>query len=257
MSNAAGAHPLEGRDPEEGEAIPVGDPRVRAFPDPADVFAPDQPWLERLLHPLVSIELSALDASWSGRVPLLSPVEPEDGLLGEETAAHHDDFAGENWISFRLDEQGRCSFLGQRRFFEIEDLEAAGSPRAGELGERYAGAAAQFAATRERFARVGVLTWADRQDPTRPREGWGFDDIIIDVLGGEPGYGNWTEYPPPAAFTLDESDPATPVLRLADGRPFTFVAATSGYPWREEGADAILVFFEPETRTVALTFDWT
>ncbi|GAB2566058.1 hypothetical protein [Leucobacter ruminantium] len=257
MSSAAGAHPLEDRDPEEGEAIIVGDPRVRAFPDPAAVFASDQPWLERLLHPLVSIELSAFNSAWNGRVPLLSPVEPEEGLLGENTAAHHDDYACENWISFRLDDKSRVAFLGQRRFFEIEDLEAAGRPRAVELSESYAEAAAEFAATRTRFARLGVLTWADKQDPTRPREGWGFDDVLVDALGGEPGYGNWAEYPPPAAFTLDDSDPATPVLRLADGRPFTYVAATSGYPWRSHGADAILVFFEPETRTVVFTFDWS
>ena len=71
------------------------------LPDPATVF--EEPWLARVLHPLVSIKLSALDASWAGRVHLLSPVEPEDGLLGERTTKDHDDFATENWISFHLD----------------------------------------------------------------------------------------------------------------------------------------------------------
>ncbi|WAC68222.1 hypothetical protein [Microbacterium sp. SL75] len=44
---------------------------------------------------------------------------------------------------------------------------------------------------------------------------------------------------------------------VADGRPFQFIAATSGYPWRWHGADAILLFFEPETRTAVLTFDFS
>jgi len=35
------------------------------------------------------------------------------------------------------------------------------------------------------------------------------------------------------------------------------VGSTAGYPWRSQGADAILLFFEPETRTAVLTFDWS
>lgn len=225
------------------------------LPDPATVF--EEPWLARVLHPLVSIKLSALDASWAGRVHLLSPVEPEDGLLGERTTKDHDDFATENWISFHLDDESRYRFLGQRRFFEIEALEASESLDAAALVSLYGRAEAEFSGTRARWERLGALVWGDRDDPTRQREGWGTDLALVDQLGGESGYGNWTAYPPPKAFVLDESDEASPVLRLADGRPFTFVAATSGYPWRESGADAILLFFEPETRTVALTFDWS
>lgn len=84
----------------------------------------------------------------------------------------------------------------------------------------------------------------------------GTDLALVDQLGGDAGFGNWAEFPPPAAFRLD-TDGASPVLTLADGRPFRFVAATAGYPWRDSGADAILLFVEPETRTAVLTFDWT
>ena len=76
-------------------------------------------------------------------------------------------------------------------------------------------------------------------------------------MGGEPGYGNWVAFRPPAALALDESNPVSPTLRLADGRPFTFIAATAGYPWVAQGPDAILMFFEPETRTAVFTLDWS
>jgi hypothetical protein len=35
------------------------------------------------------------------------------------------------------------------------------------------------------------------------------------------------------------------------------VAEVSGYAYCEEGADSILLFYEPESRTVLFTFDWS
>ena len=248
------------RGPSPGERVIGPDPRLTVLPGPGDVFAADQMWLERLLHPLVSVELGAIDPAWSGRVHLLSPVEPVEGLLGGDTVEHHDEFACENWISFRVEPDGHYRYLGQRELFALEageGAESAGADEPVELREFYAEAEAEFAAARVRWERLDKLVWGDEEDPTRPREGWDTDIAILDQLGGEPGYGNWTSFPPPAAFRLDESDPLTPVLRLVDGRPFAFVGCTAGYPWREQGADGILLFFEPETRTAVLTFDWT
>jgi hypothetical protein len=233
------------REPDGGERITAADGRFTVLPDDADVFVADQDWLGAVLHPLVSIDLSAVDPGWSGRVHLLSPVEPDDGLLGDTTTDHHDDHTGENWISFRVDDDGRYRFLGSRQYFAVEDNT-----------ELYTRAATEFAGTKVRYATAGALVWGDEDDPARQRDGWGTDIAIVDQFGGDPGYGNWVGTPP-AAFTLDRTDPVTPVLRLADGRPFTFVAATAGYPWRNQGADGILLFFEPQTRTAVLTFDWS
>lgn len=244
-------------EPAAGERITGPDPRIAVLPDPSEVFAADQPWLARLLHPLVSIDLAAFDPAWKGRVTLLSPVEPVSGLLGEETGEHHDEFACENWISFRAAPDGRLRFLGQRSFFEIEAAEAVGSDALASLREHYAEAEAWFAGSKARWERLGRLVWGDEEDPSRQREGWGTDIALVDELGGDPGDGNWTAFPPPAAFSLDLSRPSLPALRLADGRPFTYIGSTAGYPWRDEGADAILLFFEPETRTAVLTFDWS
>ncbi len=237
-----------------GERVLAADGRFTVFPDPAEVFVAEQPWLTRLLHPLVHIDLAAIDPTWRGRVPLLSPVEPEEGLLGETTGAHGNDYACVNWLSFRADTGGRWRFLGDRRLFALEGAEERGLTG---LSTLYAAAEAEFVGSRERWVRLGALVWGDETDLIRQREGWGGDVAIIDQLGGDPGYGNWTEFPPPPAFTLETADPLVPILRLADGRPFRFVAATAGYPWRRRGADAILLFFEPDTRTAAITFDWS
>jgi hypothetical protein len=242
------------RGPDEGEEVHAGDRRVHVFPDPASVFPDDQTWLARVLHPLLTIELSAIESAWAGTAPILSPVEPLEGLLGDRTLSAHDAFAGSNWITFRRGEAGCWRFLGQRQYFEIEQP---GAETNIELLKHYAAAEVQIAATRLRWERDGALTWGDHDDPTLVREGSRSDLALIDGLGGQATGGNWTSYGPPATLQLDETDDATPVLRLADGRPFTFIAWTPGYPWRKDGADAIMVFFEPETETLAVTFDWS
>ncbi|EWS81376.1 hypothetical protein BF93_17330 [Brachybacterium phenoliresistens] len=248
------------RAPAPGERVTAPDPRITVLPDPADVFAREQPWLARLLHPLVSVDLRLADPAWSGSAPLLSPVEPVDGLLGEETAAHHDAHAGTNWISLRQQADGRWRYLGARELFALEGLEgleARGEAAMPGLRHHYAEAEAEIAGARARWDRLGALVWGDEEDPSQQRAGWGTDFALVDQLGGEPGYGNWAGFPPPPAYILDESDPVTPVLRLRDGRPFVFLAATAGTPWRGAGADAILLFVEPGTRTAVLTFDWS
>lgn len=246
--------------PRRGDRIIGADPRIVVFPDPAEVFAVDQPWLARLLHPLVSIELSAIDPDWRGRVHLLSPIEPLDGLLGENTVEYHDAHACQNWISFQVESDGHYRFLGDRRFFEFEAENAASAShpdRVGGLSLAYAEADAEFAASRARWDRLGRLVWGSPDDPARQREGWGTNIAVLEALGGEPEEGNWTAFDPPVGMSLDRGAPGAPTPRLADGSPFVFVASTAGYPWREQGADAIMLFFEPNTRTALLTFDWT
>lgn len=243
------------RESRRGEAIHPGDPRIHVLPDPADVFAPQQPWLSRVLQAPVSVTLAAINPAWIGCLPILSPVEPIDGLLGEQTGSHHDEHAGVNWISFHLDEADRVAFLGRREFFSIEGHLQAHTPVPPDLRRHYERAEQEFADSAARWRRYGLLTRGSQSDPTRPRDGW-MPAAVVDRLGGDAGYGNWVSFPPPSAFRLDDTDPGTPRLRLADGRECVFVCATAGHLWREQAADAILVFFEPETRTVIMTYDW-
>lgn len=246
----------EVREPEPGERVLRADARVRVLPDPAEIFDTGQLWLGSLLHPLLSVELAAVNPECSGWLPLLNPVEPESGLLGEDTGEHWNDFACMNWISFRWTENGRLQFLGRRHFFQRESLREQGEDR---LEAHYARAGAEFRETGRRWAENGLLTHRGSRNHAHSPSADGTAEPtapLIDQLGGEPGYGNWPSYPPPAAFHLDESDPASPTLRLRDGRACTFIAGTAGYPWRADGPDSILMFFEPETRTVVYTFDW-
>ncbi|MHC6177205.1 hypothetical protein [Glutamicibacter sp. X7] len=191
------------------------------------------------------MRLNALQPGMPGVVHFLSPVA--DQLLFQPAAGEHGDYMAENWLIFQADHQGRYRYLGDPDASKLGDLSS---------GERER-AQTELAGAKTRWERYGRLLWGDANDPAKPREGWNDDIAFIDQLGGEPGYGNWTGYPPPRALSLDTEDPVSPVLATAAGKPLRFIGATAGYPWRDAGADAILLFVEPESGLVALTFDWS
>ncbi|PBS13807.1 hypothetical protein CMZ82_03245 [Lysobacteraceae bacterium NML93-0792] len=120
----------------------------------------------------------------------------------------------------------------------------------------YAVQQASYEASIQRYRRYGVPTYPDADDPLT-RSDWD-NGCVLQQLGGTTGYGNWTDCPTePDAFVMDTADSDNVFPRMRDGRPFRFIASTAGYPWQETGADSILLFYEPESRTVLLTFDWT
>lgn len=247
------------------EAITRADPRLRTFPAAQDVFVADQDWLARHLHPLLSIDLSAVDPDWDGWLHLVTPLEPHDGYVGGNTQDVHNDFTGENWIAFRREADGRYRFLGAKEYFLLEQAspspsngprQAAQARTRAELEAHYAVQRASYEASIHRFARYGALTHADPDDPLS-RSNWG-EGNLLDQLGGGTCHGNWTDCPDiPAAFEVDTTDPENVFPRWKDGAAFRFVASVSGYPWQDSGADAVILFYEPVSQTVLLTFDWT
>lgn len=55
----------------------------------------------------VSIDLPVIDPRWQGLIHPLSPVEPEEGCVGEHTPTLHGDSTRCNRGGFRLDENSR------------------------------------------------------------------------------------------------------------------------------------------------------
>lgn len=66
---------------------------LHPFPHMEDIFVPEQPWLKAHFLPLISIDLSVLNPEWQGQtVHMITPFEPYEGLIGEDTEAHHNEF---------------------------------------------------------------------------------------------------------------------------------------------------------------------
>lgn len=220
------------------ENIDEPQPFLRPFPEPEDVFVePVQKYVRHFL-PLVSIDLSAVNPEWNGWIHLLNPCEPEDGLIGEYTTEYYSYYCRENWIGFRLTEDNKYELLGDWRYFLLEGEDA---DEYTDLQEHYQQQHESFAAAKARFRAEGEM-----------------HDNFIDQLGGTVGWGNWSgDIGDGDKVPQDDSDddnirPLTP-----DGKPFHFVAGVPAYNYCASGADWILLFFEPESRTVLFTFDWT
>ena len=200
-------------------------------PLPEHVFVEDQAWLADQLLPLLSIDLGLLRPYLAGTVVhMLQPLGPIDGYIGDNTSECHNEFAGPNWFALHLTEENRYRFLGQDGYFEPYD-------------EKYAAGVKEYQAKVRAYEKKhGRLA-----DFPNSLKGKAVEQDWLDILGGDFWAGSWITEPPPPAFEFiyDEADER--IELTYKGRPFFPVACANGL--------TILMFYEPESRTVLFTFD--
>ncbi|UOP04797.1 hypothetical protein [Conchiformibius kuhniae] len=221
----------------ETQNITSLNPNFTAFPDAKTIFSTEQAWLAKHFLPLLSIDLAVFNPEWAGIVVhMLNPIEPYECYIGDETGEYHNEFTCRNWLAFRLSDDNRYIFLGQEGYFQNtpfhqpdEDLLA----QEAEMRQDHQQA-------KDFFQKHGKL----------PN-----NEAFLHVLGGKFEYSNWSTEDPPPAFHMDIADDGLNITY--QGKPFIQVAAVAGYNWGATGADAIILMYEPESRTVLFTFDWT
>lgn len=229
-----------------------------AFPEAAEVFVVDQQELARHLQPLLSIDASSVNPQWSGRLHLLSPVEPYEGLVGELT--ENMGFDGEllktNWIGFLL-ENGRYRLCGDPRYFFLhadnKDLPEAHPGMRDELQQHYTTEHAAYQEARQSYRERGYLTWPQYDDDKR--------FTFFDVLGGDAqGFANWVETVkfPMDIIKADDNSGDYSVWPLSPAkRRFHHVLSVPASHYGVSGADLIVMFYEPVEGLVLFTYDWT
>lgn len=226
-------------------------------PFPTDVFPADQAWLNQHMLPLLEIDLGVLRPELAGQVAtMLCPIEPYEGCIGDNTCAHHNEFTGSNWTAFKLTASNKMRFLGNEGYFQGDAGEDEGArAHITEMRDSYAKARAYF-------QQYGRLASYSRYGDGEPRE-----QAWLDTLGGAISCGNWTETTEiPEAFEIsilppmydrDRTPDMEDVTITRDGNKFFAVAEVAGYNWCAAGADAIVMLYEPESRTVLFSYDWT
>ena len=160
---------------------------------------------------------------------------------GDTTTPFHNEYTSPNWFALRLDAHNRYHFLGNPRYFARDTTQPETNPFYADVLARYAQAKAQFRAT-------GTIAHTE----------------FLDELGGGFSFGNWTEAAPiPSAFELtirtlagnqvDWDDPNNGISITLAGKPLYHIAWVAAYHYGCSGADAIMLFYEPDSRTVLFT----
>jgi len=216
------------------------------FPEASTIFSAAQPWLEKYLLPLASFDLASLDPALGDvRLHFIKPVEPDNDCIGDEAWATHTDYCCENWLCFHLEDDGTYRFLAEEDYFIGENA-------APDAQKYFAEVRASYQQIKQLYQESGVVVEK-------------LDKNGLPRFGSPPSFlpyfyqGNWSTMAPPAAFTTgedydnwgEEAD-----IRYQDKR-FICIATDAGYNWGEGGADTIFLLYEPHSRLVLMTFDYT
>lgn len=238
----------------ETQNITVLNEHLRPFPEAEAVFCSEQAWLSKHFIPLLSIDLAVFNPEWAGTVVhMLNPIEPYDCVIGDTTTEYHNEFTCPNWLAFRLNDDNRYVFLGQEGYFQNTPFHKVNTYLLQKEAEM-----------RESYQHAKQFFQEHAQLPN--------NNAFLDVLGGDFTDDNWSSgsHIPPSAFTIP-SEPAfsPPHPDFEDwliydfsnisyqGNPMIHIAEVAGYNWCSDGADAIILMYEPESRTVLFTFNWT
>ena len=210
------------------------------------------------MSPLISVDLGALDPTWSGWIHLVAPVEPVEQYLGTRTTQYSSYYTRENWIGFHVDETDHYHLMGDWRIFQAESLDD--SIRLDpQLIEFYEERHTAYDRTKLAYQQHGLLlppgivdrygldyaTDSARRHPSELLDCW-HEDVA-------PG-GNWASADLFPMESDDEYDTCFPLTE--DGRRFRFITSATGYNYTDSGADSILLFWDPVTRIALETFDY-
>ena len=213
------------------------------FPEASTVFSAAQPWLEKYLLPLASFDLASLDPAL-GDVRLHF-IKPNEGCIGGDTQVTYTDYCGANWLCFHLEDDGTYRFLAEEDYFLGENA-------APDAQKYFAKVRASYRQIKQLYRESGVVVqWLDHYN--------------LPCFGGPPIFlpyfyqGNWSTIEPPAAFTTGEDydnwDKEADIRY--QGRRFICIAIDASYHWGEGLADTIFLLYEPHSRLVLMTFDYT
>lgn len=237
--------------------ITTAQPYLTILPNNEAVFAASDSFLAKHLLPLISIDLSFINPEWQGHIHLLNPTEPYDGSIGMYTEEFHNEFTNENWFILQLDENNCYRWLADKNYFILEN------EKHPEFSKNFSYSQTmlrEHEQLRQDYQKNNIVI--SRMNAIHPDAK---PSVLINFLGGEARDGNWC-YPIEEHLTLQHFDLSqlgekysTRLIQVFDqnGRRYYFIASATAYEYSSHGADDILMFYQPETKRVLFTFDWT
>ncbi|NOZ41167.1 MAG: hypothetical protein GXP24_13215 [Planctomycetes bacterium] len=237
------------------------------FPAPESVFAKDVDRHMEFLLPLATVSLSHINTKWSGKVHFVVPIEPWDGLVGEQTTKYHTYLCRTNWIGFKVNRQWKYSLDADFRYFLKSDVENRKDVKITknemqELNSHYELTRISFDQKRSHFKANGALhaSYARRRNGQYP------DDSRSDLtgeLGGFAGWGNWPEigdFPLSRHVVFNEEfdeEETTPLPQAKDESDFVFIGWIPAGIYCKGPSYNLYLFYHRKKRLALTTFDWS
>ena len=225
------------------------------YPDPEDVFSGEVARHLKVAHPILTVPATEIDPAWTGQFHFVLPVEPYDGMLGEESTDYYGPHCGEGWIKF-VREGSKYRFAGDWRYFAINrDHSKSGD----EADAHYEQAEKSYNERRLAWHEQGLM---DGRLPTR---------YWVRQLGGNAMTGNWSlglrtqedadRWGPRPSRMMGEEDTidgdtfAHPLNE--QGKRYRLAGILTGYYYRDHSADKLLLFYDAASGTVLIMLDFT
>lgn len=228
------------------------DKYFKPFPEIDKIFVENQSWLKEHFLPLISIDLGVFKDEWRGQiVHILNPIEPYEGYIGEKTKDYHNEFTGENWLAFKLTADNRYEFLGNEGYFIRTKYHNVWKDE-DNFNKKFE----DYKKCKALFQELGYLTnicWENKEPSSN----------LLSELGGNldnhSGM-NWFDgRKTPKAFSnnLENGRGEDGYQILYQDNPFYLIATVPAWYYGCSGADSIILMYEPISRIVLFTYDWT
>lgn len=209
-------------------------PYLYPFPEPTDVFSSNVDIHRRHLLPLISFDAAHVDSTWQGKLHIVSPKESFDGMVGEYCEEYHNKWCGNDILAFKVEDDGKYSFLTDFRYFVTErgivpDAPSYLSGFIGDVSEHYDEVEREFAKTKQFYMNRGVLNPNSSRQPDR-------ND-------------SWLKFPEEPTFYNNR----IPVLENA--KQLRFVAQATGYSYYGGGPTSLLLYYDHVERIAVIQLD--
>lgn len=230
---------------------------LKLFPECKDVFFDDlQQHIEYLL-PLASFQIASETGHTTYTMHFVSPIEPYDGLVGEDTTPYHNHYCRPNWIAYSLIEN-KIRFLSDYGFFRKRYLELHA-----DYKETFQGVAEYLDSLPAALSSHYAKTKGAYEDK---KAGYISGNIPADFfshelyLGGNPTEGNWSEcseLPLERVELVQGSKMNRFYYPLTeDNRKFRYIGSIESQYFGCNSCN-ILLFFDEPTGTILNTFEWS
>ena len=233
---------------------------LQAFPKAEDIFVKEQQWLKNHFLPLMSIDLAEINPDWAGhKVYMLFLIESYECYIVKNENKYHNEYTTPNWLAFHLTNDNKFEFLGKEGYFERTTIHHW-----------------DFDSEEERKIQKNIGYIAENNFTIEKKEGLfqinyiNYDGKLFNIrlfnnLDENIAYHNWSknfdENTCPKKFHIEkekkEKTDETKINILYKGNPFYFITSMSSHNPYGNNIDTIIMFYEPISRIVLYTFDFT